>query len=57
VTDPIVIKSPKGPDIYCLIFAGHNATGAKIAKAVFQKRLDPVVLPSQSATLPLELVF
>ncbi len=38
VTDPIVIKNTHGADIYCLIFAGHNETGAKIANDVFRKK-------------------
>lgn len=55
VTDPIVIKSPQGPDIYCLIFAGHNETGARIANGVFRKKLDPVALRPIPTTLSLEL--
>ena len=57
VTDPIVIKSPNGPEIYCLIFAGHNNTGAKIANDVFRKKIEPVIQMPAPATLPLELSF
>jgi three-Cys-motif partner protein len=57
VTDPIVIKSPNGPHIYCLIFAGHNETGAKIANHVFRKKMEPVIPTPPPATLPLELPF
>jgi three-Cys-motif partner protein len=57
VTDPIVIKSPNGPHIYCLIFAGHNETGARIADHVFRKKIEPVVSTPLPATLPLELSF
>jgi hypothetical protein len=52
-----VIKSPNGPEIYCLIFAGHNKTGAKIANDVFRKKFEPVAQVPPPATLPLELSF
>jgi three-Cys-motif partner protein len=58
VTDPIVIKSTHGADLYSLIFAGHNGTGARIADHVFRKRYDSMVqMPLIGGTLPLELPF
>ena len=36
VTDPLVIRNTRDLPIYCLLFAGHNATGAKIAAQVFR---------------------
>jgi three-Cys-motif partner protein len=57
VTDPIVIKNTHGADIYGLIFAGHNETGAKIADYVFRKRIEPVRQTPPPATLSLELPF
>jgi hypothetical protein len=57
VIDPIVIKNTHGADIYALIFAGHNQTGAKIADYVFRKKLNLVVPMAPPATLPLELSF
>lgn len=41
VTEPLEITNTKGVPIYCLIFAGHNMTGAKIARSIF-KRFDQV---------------
>ena len=57
VTDPIVIKNTHGADIYALIFAGNNKTGAKIANDVFRKNYEPVSHPPEPATLSLELPF
>ena len=34
-TDPILITNSKNAPLYCLIFAGHNATGKRIARDVF----------------------
>jgi three-Cys-motif partner protein len=55
VTAPIVIKNTHGADLYCLIFAGHNPTGAKIADAVFRRTLQPAAVPRSCVSLPLEL--
>jgi hypothetical protein len=52
-----VIKNTHGADIYGLIFAGHNETGAKIADYVFRKRIEPVRQTPPPATLSLELPF
>jgi three-Cys-motif partner protein len=57
VIDPIVIKNTHGADIYALIFAGQNKTGAKIADSVFRKKIAPVVPMPSPATLSLELSF
>jgi three-Cys-motif partner protein len=57
VTDPIVIKNTHGADIYALIFAGHNETGARIADYVFRKKIEPATRMPAPATLPLELSF
>src|SRR5215217_2389510 len=57
VIDPIVIKNTHGADIYALIFAGHNKTGAKIANDVFRKKYEPVIHLAEPATLSLELPF
>lgn len=55
VTDPIVMKNSVGGDLYCLIFAGHNKTGARIADHIFRKdeRRAPVLA---AATLFPELL-
>ncbi|MBN1286868.1 MAG: three-Cys-motif partner protein TcmP [Anaerolineae bacterium] len=37
VTDPITMLNSKGIPIYCLIFAGHNPTGARIAGHILKK--------------------
>jgi three-Cys-motif partner protein len=57
VTDPILIANLHGADIYSLIFAGHNKTGAIIADYVFHKKMEPVIQMPPPATLPLELSF
>ncbi|MCM8781865.1 MAG: three-Cys-motif partner protein TcmP [Candidatus Omnitrophica bacterium] len=36
VTFPLVMKNSKGAPLYCLIFAGHNPTGKKIAQDIFK---------------------
>jgi len=36
-TNPILITNSKNSPLYCLIFAGHNATGKKIAQDVFAR--------------------
>jgi three-Cys-motif partner protein len=55
VTDPMVMKNSAGGDLYCLIFAGHNKIGAKIADYIFRKADGRTSVP-QAATLPLELL-
>lgn len=35
--DPLVMKNSRGAPLYCLIFAGNNETGAKIAGEIFSK--------------------
>ncbi len=37
VTDPLVMTNSKNAPLYCLIFAGHNPTGAKIIRDIFQR--------------------
>lgn len=37
VTDPLVMTNSKNAPLYCLIFAGHNPTGAKIVWDIFQR--------------------
>jgi len=37
VTFPIVMKNSKEVPLYCLIFAGHNEIGRKIAEGIFKK--------------------
>jgi three-Cys-motif partner protein len=37
VTDPLVMTNSKNAPLYCLIFAGHNPTGAKIVRDIFQR--------------------
>jgi three-Cys-motif partner protein len=37
VTDPLVMRNSTGQPIYCLIFAGHNKTGADITRTIFKK--------------------
>jgi three-Cys-motif partner protein len=34
-TNPILIANSKGAPLYCLMFAGHNATGKRIAEDIF----------------------
>lgn len=36
VTRPLVMKNSKGVPIYCLMFAGHYSTGAKITRDIFR---------------------
>jgi three-Cys-motif partner protein len=36
-SNPILMANSKNAPLYCLIFAGHNATGKKIAEEVFMK--------------------
>ncbi len=55
VTRPTVMKNSAGADLYCLIFAGHNKTGAKIADYIFRKDGGCLPVPPP-ATLPLELL-
>jgi three-Cys-motif partner protein len=57
VTDPIIIKATQGGDLYSLIFAGHNETGARIADYVFRKRYEPMVQIPLAGTLFPELSF
>lgn len=37
VTAPLVMKNSIGAPLYCLIFAGHNKTGARITQYIFQR--------------------
>lgn len=37
VTDPLVMTNSKNAPLYCLIFAGHNSTGARIVRDIFQR--------------------
>lgn len=37
VTHPLVMTNSRNAPLYCLIFAGHNATGAKIVRDIFQR--------------------
>ena len=37
VIDPLLVRTPSGKPLYYLLFASHNKTGAKIARAVFKK--------------------
>lgn len=36
-TNPILMTNSKNAPLYCLMFAGHNATGKKIAEEIFKK--------------------
>ena len=36
-SNPILMATSKNAPLYCLIFAGHNATGRKIAEEIFIK--------------------
>ena len=36
VTDPLEMTNSKNAPIYCLIFAGHNDTGATIMRSIFE---------------------
>ena len=38
-TIPVLMTNSKNAPLYCLIFAGHNKTGAKIAEEIFGKFL------------------
>jgi three-Cys-motif partner protein len=50
VSEPLVVPNTAGTPIYCLIFAGPNETGWKIASDVFRKPIQlPELLP---ASLP-----
>ncbi len=59
VTDPIPMTNSCGGALYCLIFAGHNQTGATIAADIFGRHQRPSTRPhrrvtaADSATLPL----
>jgi three-Cys-motif partner protein len=57
VSEPLVVCNTTGRPIYCLIFAGPNETGWKIASDVFRKPIQlpdsPPVLPPQMLPLPL----
>ena len=37
VPDPIPMRNSKGAVVYYLVFASHNETGERIAKAIFKK--------------------
>ncbi len=37
VTFPVVMRNSKGTPLYCLIFAGHNPIGKKIAESIFRR--------------------
>jgi three-Cys-motif partner protein len=37
VTVPLVMTNSKNAPLYCLIFEGHNPTGAKIVQEIFQR--------------------
>jgi three-Cys-motif partner protein len=56
VSEPLVVPNTAGTPIYCLIFAGPNETGWKIASDVFRKPIQlPELLPlpsPQMMTLP-----
>ncbi len=49
VSEPLVIRNSRNAGLYCLIFAGPNENGAKIASDVFGRRHrlqpPPVALP------------
>ncbi|MBI3013775.1 MAG: three-Cys-motif partner protein TcmP, partial [Candidatus Tectomicrobia bacterium] len=36
---PLLMTNSKNAPLYCLIFAGHNATGVRIAEDIFKKFL------------------
>jgi len=36
VTEPLVMVNSKNAPLYCLISAGHNATGARIVGEIFE---------------------
>ena len=36
-TEPVLMTNSKGAPLYCILFAGHNATGIKIAGDIFRK--------------------
>ena len=37
VTSPVVMKNSKEAPLYCLIFAGHNPIGKRIAESIFRR--------------------
>jgi three-Cys-motif partner protein len=37
ITDPLVMTNSRNAPLYCLMFAGHNLTGAKIVRDIFQR--------------------
>lgn len=37
VTEPLVMTNSRNAPLYCLIFAGHNSTGAKIVQGIFRR--------------------
>lgn len=37
VTEPLVMTNSRNAPLYCLIFAGHNVTGARIVREIFQR--------------------
>lgn len=41
VTPPLVMRDDKNHPLYCLLFAGNNERGAKIATWAFDKQIDP----------------
>jgi three-Cys-motif partner protein len=61
VTDPIPMYNSRGNPIYCLIFAGHDEIGARIATHILGRQKSQSPLPRQrtkaapTGTLPLPL--
>jgi three-Cys-motif partner protein len=57
VSDPLVVHNTKGAPIYCLLFAGPNETGWKIAGQVLRKASRSPWMPpaqvEQATALPL----
>jgi len=37
VTEPLVMTNSRNAPLYCLIFAGHNVTAARIVREIFQR--------------------
>ena len=37
VTTPLVMTNSRNAPLYCLMFAGHNSTGAKLVREIFQR--------------------
>jgi three-Cys-motif partner protein len=58
VSDPLVVRNTVGGPIYCLIFAGPNETGLKIATQVVRKPIQlPMPTPPAEPRCPLPLPF